>query len=101
MVGLHPKYKREIALLITYTMPAAAIPAALLREAVSQTGIASLDIAIAGVALAASVALTPGMLANSSMVQGAKYGWKQLKAKLHRFFHRGGDVPPAAEATAH
>ncbi len=100
MVGLHPKYKREIALLITYTMPAAAVPAALLRGAVAKTGIASLDIAIAGAALAASVALTPGMLANSSMVQGAKYGWQQLKAKLHRFFHRGGDLPPAAEVPA-
>ena len=100
MVGLHPKYKREIALLITYTMPAAAIPAALLRGAVAKTGIASLDIAIAGAALAASVALTPGMLANSSMIQGAKYGWKQLKAKLHRFFHRGGNIPPAAEVPA-
>ncbi len=100
MVGLHPKYKREIALLITYTMPAAAIPAALLRGAVAQTGIASLDIAIAGAALAASVALTPGMLANSSMIQGAKYSWQQLKAKMHRFFHRGGDVPPTAEMPA-
>ncbi len=100
MVGLHPKYKREIALLINYTMPAAAVPAALLRKVVEVSGVSGLDIGIAGVALAASVALTPGMLANSSMVQAGKYAWQQLKNKLHRFFHRGGDVPPIAEVPA-
>ena len=100
MVGLHPKYKREIALLINYTMPLAAVPAALLREIVNISGIPSLDIGISGAALAASVALTPGMLANSSMVQGLKYGWQRLKANLSRFFNRRGNIPPAAQTPA-
>lgn len=100
MVGLHPKYKREIALLINYTMPAAAIPAALLREVVKVSGVPGLDIGIAGLALAASVALTPGMLANSSMVQAGKYWGQRLVERVKQLFNRGGNVPPAAQIPA-
>ena len=53
MIGLHPKYKREIALLINYTMPVAAVGASLLRLT---SGVAGLDMGLAGAALAASVA---------------------------------------------
>ncbi len=95
MIGLHPQYKREIALLINYTMPAAAIPAALLRATVKASGIQGLDIGLAGLALAASVALTPGMLSNSSMVQAAKYWSKNLKHKINKFLKHPSriDIP--------
>ena len=99
MVGLYPKYKREIALLINFTMPLAALPVGAMKSGAFEA-IPGLDMAICGAALAGSVALTPGMLANSSMVQAAKFGWQQLKNKVHQFFHRGGDVPPTAEVPA-
>ena len=99
MIGLYPKYKREIALLINFTMPLAALPVGAMKSGAFEA-IPGLDIAVCGLALAASVALTPGMLANSSMVQATKYGWQQFKAKVSKFFHRGGDVPPAAEVPA-
>ena len=99
MIGLYPKYKREIALLINFTMPVAALPVGAMKSGAFEA-IPGLDIAICGAALAASVALTPGMLANSSMVQATKYAWQQLKAKVQRFFHRGGNVPPAAQVPA-
>lgn len=92
MIGLHPQYKREIALLINYTMPAAAIPAALLRATVKASGIQGLDIGIAGLALAASVALTPGMLANSSMVQAFKYWGTNLKNKIKKFLGHSSQI---------
>ncbi len=97
MVGLHPKYKREIALLINCTMPAGAIGASLLRLSSAVPG---LDMGLAGVALAASVALTPGMLANSSVLHMISYEWGKLKTKVKQFFHRGNNQPPLSEATA-
>ncbi len=81
MIGLYPKYKREIALLINYTMPLAALPVGALKSGALEA-IPGLDMALCGVALAGSVALTPGMLANSSMVQAVKYWGKNLKDKI-------------------
>ena len=97
MIGLHPKYKREIALLINCTMPAGAVGASLLRLS---SDIPGLDMGLAGVALAASVALTPGMLANSSVLRMISYEWGKLKTKVKNFFHRGNNQPPLREVTA-
>ncbi len=97
MVGLHPKYKREIALLINYTMPAGAVGASLLRLSSEVPG---LDMGLAGAALAASVALTPGMLANSSVLRMIGYEWGRLKTAIKNFFHRGDSQPPLQEASA-
>lgn len=95
MIGLHPKFKREIALLINYTMPAAAIPVGLMKShAFESLGIPGLDMILCGAALTASVALTPGMLANSSILRMVKYEWSRLKTAIKNFFHRNGDEPP-------
>lgn len=97
MVGLHPKYKREIALLINYTMPAGAVGASLLRLSSAVPG---LDMGLAGLALAGSVALTPGMLANSSVLRMVGYEWGRLKTAIKNFFHRGNNQTPLQEAAA-
>lgn len=97
MIGLHPKYKREIALLINYTMPVAAVGASLLRLT---SGVAGLDMGLAGAALAASVALTPGMLANSSVLRMIQYEWGKAKTAIKNLLKRGGDQPPLAQGTA-
>ncbi len=94
MTGLYPKYKREISLLINYTMPAAAVMSFPMRWLVNATGVPGLDLAIAGAAVAASVALTPGMLANSTVVQVAKYEGSRLWKKVKNLFSRGGNNTP-------
>lgn len=94
MTGLYPKYKREISLLINYTMPAAAIMSFPMRWLVNATGIAGLDLTVAGAAVAASVLLTPGMLANSTVVQVAKYEGARLWKKVKGLFKRGGNNTP-------
>ncbi len=94
MTGLYPKYKREISLLINYTMPAAAIMSFPMRWLVNVTGVSGLDLMLAGAAVAASVALTPGMLANSTVVQVAKYEGGRLWSKVKNLFKRGGNNTP-------
>ncbi len=96
MVGLHPKYKREIALLINYTMPLAALPVGIMKsDWFKGFGIPGLDMALCGAALAASVILTPKMLANSSFVRMIETWWEKMKNKT------GGDpLPPPAQASA-
>lgn len=94
MTGLYPKYKREISLLINYTMPAAAVMSFPMRWLVNTTGIQGIDLMVAGAAVAASVALTPGMLANSTVVQVAKYEGARLWQKVKNFFKRGGNNTP-------
>lgn len=94
MTGLYPKYKREISLLINYTMPAAAIMSFPMRWLVGATGVSGIDLMVAGAAAAASVALTPGMLANSTVVQVAKYEGGRLWQKVKNLFKRGGNNTP-------
>jgi len=94
MTGLYPKYKREISLLINYTMPAAAVMSFPMRWLVEATGISGFDLMVAGLGVTASVALTPGMLANSTVVQVAKYEGSRLWKKVKGFFKRGGGQTP-------
>ncbi len=94
MTGLYPQYKREISLLINYTMPVAAVLSFPMRWLVNVTGISGLDLMLAGGAVAASVALTPGMLANSTVVQVAKYEGGRLWQKVKNLFKRGGNNTP-------
>lgn len=90
MTGLYPKYKREISLLINYTMPLAAVLAFPMRSLVEVTGISNLDLILAGGAVAASVLLTPGMLTNSTVVQVAKYEGGRMWTKIKNWFKGGG-----------
>lgn len=94
MTGLYPKYKREISLLINYTMPIAAVMSFPMRWLVNSTGVSGLDLMAAGAAVTASVALTPGMLANSTVVQVAKYEGGRVWQKLKHIFKRGGNNTP-------
>ena len=94
IIKLHPQYKREVALGINLTMPLAALGAPLLRLA---SNIEGLDNVLVSLAMAGSVALTPKMLADSSLVQGIKHSWRHNKERLNKLFHRdgkGGDQPP-------
>ena len=88
MTGLYPKYRREIALLINYTMPAAAVMTFPMRGLVSSTGITNLDLIVSGAGLLASLALTPGMFANSSIIRAAQSGWTKAKVSLREILKR-------------
>ena len=97
MIGLHPKYQREIALLINYTMPLGAIGAALLRLA---SGVPGLDMGLAGLALAGSVALTPGMLANTSIVRMFQQKWNN-SSTVQKVQRKWGNAKRAANNYYH
>lgn len=90
MTGLYPKYKREISLLINYTMPLAAVFSIPMRGLAEFTNIAGIDLMLAGAAVAGSVMLTPGMLANSTLVQVAKYEGGRMWTKVKNLFKGGG-----------
>lgn len=94
MTGLYPKYRREIALLINYTMPLAAVMSFPMRWLVGVTGWSSLDLMLAEGALMGSLLLTPGMLANSSLVRAAKYGSRKMVAGVKKLFKRGNNNHP-------
>ncbi|MBR4592106.1 MAG: hypothetical protein IKO35_02750, partial [Elusimicrobiaceae bacterium] len=79
LTGLAPKYRREISLLINYTMPAAAVISMPMRQVVAWTNIPGIDLMIAGGALAGSLILTRGMFANSSLVQTIQNNLKKTK----------------------
>ncbi|MGN0025047.1 MAG: hypothetical protein ACI351_06400 [Candidatus Avelusimicrobium sp.] len=90
MTGLYPKYKREISLLINYTMPLAAVMSFPMRWLVNYTGVSGLDLMLSGAAVTGSVMLTPGMLANSTVVQVAKYEGGRMWTKMKNLFKGGG-----------
>ena len=94
MTGLYPKFRREISLLINYTMPAAALMAMPMRRLVGLSGFAGMDLLVSGVGLLGSLALTSGMFANSSIVLAGKHGLHQLKQWAQGVFHRGKNPPP-------
>lgn len=94
MVNLAPKYQREISLLITYTMPTAAILSMPMRWLVEATGMPSIDLWLSEAAVVGSVALTTAMLRNSSVVQVAKHEASRLWKKVKGFFKRGGNNNP-------
>ena len=97
MTGLYPKYRREIALLINYTMPAAAVMTFPMRWLVNMTGISNLDLLISGAGLLTSLMLTPGMFANSSIVKAAQFGWKNMKNSVHNVFHQPKTPEPPTD----
>ena len=100
MVGLNTKHEREIVTLINYTMPLAVVPVGIMKsDWFKGFGIPGLDMAICGIALALSVVFTPEMLANSSLVEFAKYEWNKLKAKFGKGTN-GDEIPPAQPAAA-
>lgn len=97
MTGLYPKFRREISLIINYTMPAAAVLAMPMRKLVGATGFAGMDLLVSGVGLLGSLALTSGMFANSSIVKAGKHGLGQLKQYVKHVFSRSGKNPPPAD----
>lgn len=100
MTGLYPKFRREISLLINYTMPTAAILSMPMRKLVGMSGFAGMDLLVAGVGLLGSLALTRGMFANSSIVRASKYGLGQLKQYVKNVFHKGKTPPSGLDNAA-
>ena len=101
IIKLHPEYKREVALLIQLSMPVAALCTPLLRLAGHIPG---LDMGLVAGAMAGSVALTPKMLAGSSLVGAMKHIWSVNKNRVKKILNRrndGNDQPPLTEAPAH
>lgn len=97
MTGLYPKVRREISLIINYTMPAAAMLSMPMRKLVGATGFAQMDLLVSGAGLLASLALTSGMFANSSLVKAGKHGLGQLKQYVKNVFSHRGNTPPPAD----
>ena len=95
MIGLYPKHRREIALLINYTMPAAAVMSFPMRWLVGVTGFSGMDLVAAEAAVLSSILLTPGMLANSSLVKVGKNLWTQAADKIKNIWRK---TPPSAGA---
>ena len=100
MTGLYPKFRREISLIINYTMPAAAMLSMPMRKLVGVTGFAGMDLLVSGVGLLGSLALTPGMFANSSIVLAGKYGLGQLKQYVKNVFHKKKTPPSGLDEAA-
>ncbi|MCQ2410151.1 MAG: hypothetical protein MJ053_01065 [Elusimicrobiaceae bacterium] len=90
------EYKREISLLINYTMPVAAVLSMPMRRLVGLTGFGGMDLVVSAAALIGSLALTPGMFANSSLRLYFKQGWKRQQGTLYRLFHLRQRTPPPA-----
>ncbi len=94
MVNLAPKYQREISLLITYTMPIAAIMSMPMRWLVDVTGMPSIDLWLSEAAVGGSLLLTTAMLRNSTLVQVAKHETSRLWKRIKGVFKRGGNNNP-------
>lgn len=96
-----PKFRQELAVLIGYTMPVAALLTAgvhTLAEWGTAHGINALGLMVCQAALFTSFFVAPRMFADSSLVKAIKYYGK----KFINLFKRGGgknggDVPPAAD----
>lgn len=79
-------YKREISLIINYTMPAAAVLSMPMRSLVGWTGMPGLDLMVAGGFLGGSLLLTPGMFKGSSIIKAIQ----QKNASIKDYFKRYG-----------
>lgn len=94
MVNLAPQFQREISLLITYTMPIAAIASMPMRWLVDVTGMPSIDLWLSEAAVAGSLMLTTAMLKNSTLVKVAKAQGTRVWNKVKGLFKRGGNDNP-------
>lgn len=93
-VSLNDKYRPEIAMMISWTMPVAAFLSALVEPAAAVTGIQGFDLMLCAGALVGSLVATKAMFADSSIVSSAKYYWK----KLTNIFKK--NEPPAEDYPA-
>ena len=95
-------YKREISLIINYTMPAAAVLSMPMRSLVGWTGMPGLDLMVAGGFLAGSLLLTPGMFKGSSIIKAIQQKNASIKDYFKRFGknsnNSGGGLDDAAAA---
>ncbi len=100
IMNKYPKQNREISSILALTMGVAGlgtIPAGYITA--DKVGM-PLDLWYAGAALVASLVLTPGMMLNSSFVKVFSQPWKKLITHVKKFFHRGNNLPPAAQIPA-
>ena len=95
MVGLYPKHRREIALLINYTMPVAAVMSFPMRWLVGATGFSGMDLVVSEMAVLSSILLTPGMLANSSLVKVGKNLWTKAVNNVKNIWRK--TPPPSGD----
>lgn len=94
IMNRYPKQNRELSSILALTMALGglgAIPAGYLA---SLTGFDPASLVYAGGALAASLMLTPAMMAKSTLVQGIKYEGKRLWAGVKKLFKRGNNNHP-------
>lgn len=94
IMSRYPKQNRELSSILALTMAfggIGAIPAGYLAAA---TGFEASALLYAGAALGASLLLTPGMMANSTIVQGVKYEFKRIWQGVKKVFKRGGNNTP-------
>lgn len=104
IMNKYPKQNREISSILALTMGVAGLGTIPAKWITAEKMGAPLDLWYAGAALVASLALTTGMMKNSSIVKGLKQAvakpWSKVKTNIKKWFQRGGNVPPAAEVPA-
>ena len=100
IMNKYPKQNREVSSILALTMGVAGIGAVPAGYITTQATGAPLDLWYAGAALVGSLLLTPGMMKNSSFVKAFSQPWNRIKTNVKKWFRRGPDVPPAAQASA-
>ena len=95
----YPKQNRELSSILALTMALGGLGAIPANYLASSAGDAPALI-YAAVALGVSLVLTPGMMMNSTLVQGLKHEAKRLWQGVKKLFKRGGDKNGGAAGTA-
>ena len=94
IMNRYPKQNRELSSILALTMALGGIGAIPAGYLASVTGFDPASLVYAGGALAASLILTPAMMAKSTLVQGVKYESKRLWAGVKKLFKRGNNNHP-------
>ena len=100
IMNKYPKQNRELSSILALTMALGGLGAIPAGYLMSMTGLDVAPLLYAGTALLASLVLTPGMMANSTLVKGMKYEtkrlWQGVKGLFKRNSNKSGKLDDAA-----
>ncbi len=93
IMNLYPKQNRELSSILALTMAIGGLGAIPAGYVASMAGMDSISLLYAGVALGASLLLTPGMMVNSTFVKALKYEAGRLWKGVKNLFKRNKNKP--------